>query len=267
MSAVPQNGSAGTVLIVDDEATMRDVLSKVVARCGYDTICVQDGIEALKIINTRPVCLLITDMSMPRLSGFGLLQMVRAERPNLPAILISGVADSQDVLAAFELGVTRFVRKPFRARDMVTVITEAISTGQALSRPPGHVPPAPATTGAPAHPASMSVGHPPATSSAPPAASPAPPGASPAPPGASPAPPGASLAPPAASPVRPARYATPQSVPHRGPSAPPASPAPVDVVAPPGAAPGSPPRRPTAPSIDLAPPEQAVPRMFTPTLA
>jgi HD-like signal output (HDOD) protein/CheY-like chemotaxis protein len=149
MSAATQiPAQTASVLIVDDDASMRDVLARVVARCGHPSLCAADGLEALQLLKAHSVSLVITDMSMPRLSGFDLLQMLRAESPNLPVVLISGVADSTDVLAAFELGVSRFVRKPFRARDMIQVVQTVLAGG---------VLPAPIQAGAASPPAPVAV--------------------------------------------------------------------------------------------------------------
>lgn len=88
----------GRVLIVDDEATVRDTLADVVKLEGHDVVVAGDGFEALARLHQTPVDALVIDMRMPRLDGVGLYRVLAREFPDLAArvIFITGQADESD---------------------------------------------------------------------------------------------------------------------------------------------------------------------------
>jgi CheY-like chemotaxis protein len=78
------------VLIVDDEPDIREVTSAMLAEDGYEVLTARDGQEALEILPQFRPDLVVTDLRMPRLSGFELLKVVRERFPRLPVIAVSG---------------------------------------------------------------------------------------------------------------------------------------------------------------------------------
>ena len=80
----------GRVLVVDDEATNRELISEMLASEGYDVVTVQDGLDALNQLAVPLPDVIISDLRMPRMSGFEFLEVVRRKYPDVPFIAISG---------------------------------------------------------------------------------------------------------------------------------------------------------------------------------
>jgi response regulator RpfG family c-di-GMP phosphodiesterase len=102
------------ILVVDDDAAIRQVLCESLADLGYRSSPAADGRQALARIRSGPCDLLISDIDMPGLDGLGLLREVRGLRPELGVILLTGVCDLDTALGAMRLGANDYVTKPFR---------------------------------------------------------------------------------------------------------------------------------------------------------
>ncbi|HVZ16427.1 MAG TPA: response regulator [Terriglobales bacterium] len=79
-----------TILLVDDEPSIRIISSALLRRAGYETVVAADGFEALQKIREKIPDLVITDLRMPNMNGFELLAVLRSQFPHVPAIAISG---------------------------------------------------------------------------------------------------------------------------------------------------------------------------------
>jgi len=86
----PMASSRGRLLIVDDEPSIREFISVIMESEGYDVLTAQDGFDALnRLVEPLPT-VIISDLNMPRMSGFEFLAVVRQKFPNLPVLAISG---------------------------------------------------------------------------------------------------------------------------------------------------------------------------------
>jgi CheY-like chemotaxis protein len=116
----------GTVLIAEDEPTVRAVAHRVLARAGYDVLVARDGSEALRILNERGsgVDLLLSDVVMPELGGVELAAIATHRFPTLRVVLMSGYTDA-DVgpIGPGEM-VERFVAKPFTATSLLKAVDD-----------------------------------------------------------------------------------------------------------------------------------------------
>ena len=120
-SGVEGNGSApaasvesATVLVVDDSFTLRELQRRILVRAGYDVVVAEDGREALQVLEeTQDVHLLVTDIDMPELDGFGLVEAVRADArfSSLPVIIVTSRDADQDRRRGIELGADEYVVK------------------------------------------------------------------------------------------------------------------------------------------------------------
>ncbi len=113
-----------TILVVDDEPDMRNLLVEVLGDEGYGTLAARDGLSALDLLGGMEVDLVITDTMMPRRGGVELLQAMR-EDPHLkdvPAILMSAAARPQ----LDGLGVCVFLPKPFDLVALLDAVSEAL---------------------------------------------------------------------------------------------------------------------------------------------
>jgi PAS domain S-box-containing protein len=113
--------NAERVLVVEDRQVVRELTRDVLESAGFDVIAVGGGREALEeVASSDPFDLLLTDVVMPEMSGPELAVKLRARRPELPVLYMSGYTD--DVLSAHELAqdATAFLRKPFGNAELVT---------------------------------------------------------------------------------------------------------------------------------------------------
>jgi CheY-like chemotaxis protein len=117
-----------TILFVDDDLDLREVVSAILAEPGYTVLTASDGYEALRVLVDRAVDLLITDVQMPGISGFELARQAKLMRPNLHVIYLSGRASKSDRLGP-TYGV--LVRKPVRGGELLDMVAHELSPGGA----------------------------------------------------------------------------------------------------------------------------------------
>lgn len=108
------------ILVVDDNADLRDYLVSLL-QSSYDVETAVDGFEAVEAIARRKPTLILADLMMPRLDGFGLIRAVRADSAwrSIPVILLSARAGEESTLEAFEAHADDFLGKPFSARELL----------------------------------------------------------------------------------------------------------------------------------------------------
>jgi CheY-like chemotaxis protein len=117
------------ILVVDDDALTRGLVSEWLTDAGYSVRQAEHGEAALAMLRTEPARLLITDMQMPRLNGAQTLAILRRELPAMRVIAMSAQFGSgRGVLpeTALELGARRVLAKPFGYRDLLTLVQEVL---------------------------------------------------------------------------------------------------------------------------------------------
>jgi len=117
------------ILLVDDDRALLDSTKAVLTRRGYDVTAFANPEEALAAFRRAPADwdLLLTDRSMPRLSGEELAREVLQRRPDLPVIMATGFGEAADEARARGLGVTEFVFKPIVGKDLLATIRRAFA--------------------------------------------------------------------------------------------------------------------------------------------
>lgn len=106
-----------TILIVDDEAEIREVLKEYATFNGYNTIEASNGYEALKKVEYKKIDLIIMDIMMPGLDGFSTIKLIK-KNYDIPTIMLSARGEEYDKLFGFELGIEDYVTKPFSPREV-----------------------------------------------------------------------------------------------------------------------------------------------------
>lgn len=101
-----------TLLLVDDDAMVRQAVAAVLENCGYQVVQACDGIQAFEVFLTCQPDLVITDLQMPRLGGIELLRKISDSTSPAPVIVISGTGSVQDVAEALRLGAIDYLVKP-----------------------------------------------------------------------------------------------------------------------------------------------------------
>src|SRR5688572_11744260 len=109
--------AAGRVLVVDDEPSMRQMLSIALRRAGFDVTVVESGKHALAILESDGADVLVTDLRMPEMSGIELLEQSRRIDPSLSVIIMTAYGSKETVLDAMRLRATDFVDKTDKLKD------------------------------------------------------------------------------------------------------------------------------------------------------
>jgi two-component system chemotaxis response regulator CheY len=113
-----------TVLTVDDSRTMRDMLKHSLVAAGFRVLQAEDGIHGLEVLRTERPDVIVTDINMPRLDGFGFIEEVRrdVERRGLPVLVLTTEADAEKKSRAKAAGATGWIVKPFDPVKLVDAI-------------------------------------------------------------------------------------------------------------------------------------------------
>lgn len=111
-----------SVLIVDDELMMRKLVAKVLTRDGFLVEQAQDGEEALQILAGRPIDIVISDINMPGMNGFELLQAIKKSHPLVSVIMMTAYGDTYSVKDALLLGADEYITKPFQSQEIALMV-------------------------------------------------------------------------------------------------------------------------------------------------
>jgi excisionase family DNA binding protein len=114
------------VLVVDDEASIRDLLSKTLALAEYDVDLAPDGRTALERLRIIPYDLLITDLKMPGVDGLTVIREARRLKADIPVIIITGFSTEASAIEAVNLGVSGYLTKPFRVPRVLAAAAKAL---------------------------------------------------------------------------------------------------------------------------------------------
>lgn len=114
------------ILVVDDEASIRDLLSKTLALADYDVDLAPDGRTAIDRLRVVPYDLLITDLKMPGIDGLTVIREGRRLRPDIPVVIITGYSSEASAIEAVNLGVSGYLTKPFRVPRVLAAAAKAL---------------------------------------------------------------------------------------------------------------------------------------------
>jgi excisionase family DNA binding protein len=114
------------VLVVDDEATIRELLAKTLALAEYDVDLASDGRTALERLRIMPYDLLVTDLKMPGVDGLAVIREARRMKPDIPVIIITGFSTEASAIEAVNLGVAGYLTKPFRVPRVLAAAAKAL---------------------------------------------------------------------------------------------------------------------------------------------
>jgi excisionase family DNA binding protein len=114
------------VLVVDDEASIRDLLAKTLALAEYDVDVSPDGRSALERLRLYPYDLLIADLKMPGMDGLTVIREAKRYKADLPVIIITGFSTESSAIEAVNLGVAGYLTKPFRVPQVLAAAARAL---------------------------------------------------------------------------------------------------------------------------------------------
>jgi two-component system chemotaxis response regulator CheY len=112
------------ILTVDDSRTMRDMLRLALAGAGFEVVQAEDGVHGLEMLQGQAPDVIITDINMPRLDGYGFIQGVRADPRHraIPILVLSTESSTEKKLRARDAGATGWIVKPFSPDKLVDAI-------------------------------------------------------------------------------------------------------------------------------------------------
>ena len=108
-----------TVLVVEDDRRMRGLFMTALERNGYRALGAEDGVQALTVIASEYVDLVISDIMMPGMDGYELTRALRAEKPNLPVLMVTARESFQDKQKGFLVGTDDYMVKPVDVNEMI----------------------------------------------------------------------------------------------------------------------------------------------------
>ncbi|MFP2911000.1 ATP-binding protein, partial [Pyxidicoccus sp. 3LFB2] len=123
----------GRIVLADDNADMRDYVARILSDAGWKVEPVRDGQEALDATRARVPDLVLTDVMMPRLDGFGLLEALRGDSrtQDVPIILLSARAGEEATVEGLKAGANDYLVKPFGARELLARVEGSVRTARA----------------------------------------------------------------------------------------------------------------------------------------
>lgn len=125
------------ILVVDDELMMRKLVEKILIRDGFQVALASDGREALSLLAERKFDIVISDIKMPEMNGFELLQAIKRDYPTTAVIMMTAYGDTYSVKDALLLGADEYVTKPFQSQEIALMVERTywrIISGQKQSQ-------------------------------------------------------------------------------------------------------------------------------------
>lgn len=121
------------VLVVDDEELYRRALERILSRVGHNVLMARDATEAMGIVSSQPVDLVLCDIKMPGINGLELVRQIHDVEPDLPCIVITGYSSAENSIEALRAGAFWYLEKPFEQERLDVVrrlVDQAIEHGR-----------------------------------------------------------------------------------------------------------------------------------------
>ncbi len=128
------------VLVVDDDASVGKVLSAILAQAGCESLHAESVDRALQVLRTMSIDLVISDLRMPGTDGFGMLEQLRKQWPDVPLIMLTAHGTVQIAVAAMRGGAVDFMLKPFEREEVVATVQRALDATAARRQEPPRLP-------------------------------------------------------------------------------------------------------------------------------
>ena len=122
------------ILVVDDERSMRDVLSIMLKRAGYDVSLASDGSEAIAQVGKDIFDLVITDLKMPKVGRVGSVEGGQGDLSDTVVLLITAFASSDSAVEAMKLGAYDYLSKPFQVDEVQLIVRNALEKRRLFDR-------------------------------------------------------------------------------------------------------------------------------------
>ena len=117
-----------TILIIDDEKDILELVKRYLLQEGYDVVVAETGEQALEIAHSRLPTLIVLDLMLPGIDGLDLCKMLKKnpKTRNIPVIILSGKSEDSDIVTSFEVGADDYITKPFSPKVLVARIRRVL---------------------------------------------------------------------------------------------------------------------------------------------
>jgi two-component system, OmpR family, response regulator len=122
----------GSILVVDDEPTIGEVVSAYLQRAGYETRVAADGPSAIEAVAERAPDLIVLDLMLPGTDGLALCRELRSGARAIPVVMLTARGDEADRILGLEMGADDYLTKPFAARELLARIRSVLRRTRAL---------------------------------------------------------------------------------------------------------------------------------------
>jgi DNA-binding response OmpR family regulator len=115
--------------VVDDDPEMTHLIEEILAKGGYQVICTHDGLSAIETTKKDRIDLILMDIRMPFFSGFWFCDAFknRPQTKSIPIIFVSSLSSDDDVKRAFQMGGAGYLKKPFRAQELLAAVEKVFA--------------------------------------------------------------------------------------------------------------------------------------------
>ena len=124
---------SGSILVVDDEEIMREILEALLSREGYHVRLASSGDEGLELARSFPFDAVIVDVMMPGMDGLTLLDELKKLDDDLPVLMVTAFASVETAIAAMKRGAFDYITKPFKNDEVLVVVKNAVERRQLLA--------------------------------------------------------------------------------------------------------------------------------------
>ena len=130
-----------SILIIEDEKRIADLLQKGLEENGYQTMVAYDGVMGLRLFRSHSFHLVISDIILPKLDGFELCKEIRKSNPKIPVLMLTALGSTDDKLDGFDAGADDYMTKPFDFRELRARVKVLLrrDIGTEANRPPEHL--------------------------------------------------------------------------------------------------------------------------------
>lgn len=126
--------NSGHILIIDDEATLRQTLARILQRAGFEVTTAENGEQGLSFIQTTNFDLVFMDLRMPGMAGMEALKIIHASQPDLPVVLFTAQPDLSSAVDALRNGAIDYLLKPLKPQDLIERAQSILASQQKEKR-------------------------------------------------------------------------------------------------------------------------------------